>query len=335
LPEREQELQAFARRRYMALLCAEARTALVDRLTVISTDLQECNNWQKRLDLFEQRSVALREAAKVSLDSAVEEELMAISRLGISEAQEADAVINERISVIIDDWETEQNAKLQALVKEIEDEIAASLDRPGARHLEKRFVRIHSTEQENTDSVDPKIFKNRGQLFYESLRKAMEAYQEAQLGMTLENARKELGRVTQFQELESYLSQARASRGFRNAAHIAQADKFVNLADFVRTLGPLVVELGGWLFDAYLDQQQRNQRAEERLSLQRQIREASDKICKRYYQDWSENVHELEKKLASKRCFYEENGKIISDEISRLKNGLSKLEELMSTIPSC
>ena len=105
--------------------------------------------------------------------------------------------------------------------------------------------------------------------------------------MKLGKAREELKRLGEAKSFADYSREAGRRKSFRTLEEAGTARRVVGVHSLMSTLGPVVIELGGLLWDEAKNNRLEKQRAERRAKLREDIRTMAVEIAAEAWKEWS------------------------------------------------
>jgi nucleoside phosphorylase len=292
-------LRTAALERYFAFVATRTRVTVDDEVERQQLALETCRSDVERLSLLGKQLDALSASARSGLDGVVEEEIQSAARMhGLSLAdvtREAESALEKALAR----WRAQNDAAILKLAREAGEELAVRKRSPGRRSLDD--VLGHARDRERSDDPGGKGFIEGLRRFGPRLADAMRALHEVKLGVSLEEARRELARVEALGTFEKYIEEAGKRRIFRDVTQAKSIDSAVKLHGAIAAIGPLLLELGM----LYSEQQHERRAAVERArrleELRTRIGEAARAIAADEWKDWEERVTAFRASLEERR----------------------------------
>jgi nucleoside phosphorylase len=283
-------LRAAATARYFALAATSAASTIEDQLTRQKLALDTCRTEVERLSLFEKQLDVLSSSAQSSLGGLVEQEIQSSARMHALSLAEVTQQAESALDVALGRWRNEHDAAVFKLAREAGEELAARKGSPARRSLEDMLGRAKTRSEDMSKEPIQTGFVEGLRRFGPRLADAMRALHEVKLGVSFEEASRELARVNALGSFEKYIKETGKHRILRDAVQATSIDSAVRLHGAIAAVGPLLVELGA----LYAEQQWERRAAAEytrRLAeLRARIGDAARAIAADEWRDWEQGV---------------------------------------------
>ena len=277
------QLREQSRIRYLAALLSSSLADQAARRSELEQASDEARNGQERFALIRKQHEGLMAAARAELDAVVSDQLRSSALANAGSAAEVVRLLEPRMNKAFELWHAKHGAALAKLARDAGAELEARGKRPGARSF---MGAVDGRE-------DPPAKPSKGRSadigkIASSLRKALRLHHERRLGMTLAKAEAELKKLKGFSTFEAYREAVKGRNVLRSTEHVSQARRAVNLHNSLEILSPVLLELGGLLFEELARREAVKERAARREQLQRQIQAAAASIASEFWKDFEE-----------------------------------------------
>ena len=322
-------LRASGGARFVARLACDARQELTDMITEQEHALEAHGNEIEHLRLSEQRLDALRQQSVAELRHFVEEELLHASRVGSASVTSVARTLKDSLCRAVDKWSESCFAEYRRLATEMEFDVRERMARPsfaGFRRLQEEGAEENPKRRGCVDV--PKIGK-RILRFGPELRKAFDGYAHSELGMDLKTAAERVRKFATASETGEAM--------FLSADHAAKASRLVKWAGVMDTVGPLVVQLGGIVFetsDEIMTAQRAKEREQRRSALMGQLRQEAEKIEVQAATIFNAACEGLRRWLHERTMIFENGQAGTKRHVEELANGVRRINEALRDFPT-
>lgn len=283
LPGQLMSLRLAARRRFFCsrmgalLQAAETRGADVKLARDVAKDNRE------RFSLLQQQLEALLGAARASLDGTVEDELISAARSRVENFDAVDEYLAPRMNKAVGRWWDDQTASLQKLIEEAEAQVETRARSTGADKARRTLDADNMKGSKEKGASPPKDMKLAS--IFSKAQIVLKNHHEQQLGMKLSKAREELKKLDQAKTFTEYSSAAGRTKPFKTLADAEKAKKIVGLHVAV-SFAPMLIELGGLIWDEVQRHTQEKERAARRDELREALRNEAVNIANAAWKEW-------------------------------------------------
>lgn len=284
LPGRLTSLRPTAQKRFFCSRMEALRQAAISRGddVILARDVATEN--RERFSLLEQQLDGLMKSARASLDGAVEEELVTAARSRVESLNAVDEFLIPRMDKAIGRWWDDQTAALQKLIGESEAEVEIRARSPGAGKARRILDDDDKKESKGKSGFTAKD-KNLGSIFKKA-QGLLKDHHEQQLGMKLAKAREELKKVEQAKTFTEYVKGAGRGKSFKTLADAEKAKKIVGFHVVSGSIAPVVIELGGLIWEEMQRRSLEKERAARRAALREALRGEAIKIANGAWAEW-------------------------------------------------
>ena len=271
-------LRAAARGRFALQAGNRALEALRAEQEKLTESRAEALRWIERHRLAREQFDALIESARIELPGVVEEELLAVGRLGHNDARALQDALEPRLLQAMDRWSGRHDAQLVRLAEELNVEFDASRARPAVIQLESYFqAPTKPSAARSTASPSDMVERIR------SVAQSLVAIAHGiHLGDDLEEGRR---RWTETGQKGWSLFATKA----KEKADLS--GRYVVVNDTIGRVGPIAVELTGFVVTEIRDAKAARERAEHREKLRVQLADAAHRMAQTLFDgDAAESV---------------------------------------------
>lgn len=280
-------LRAAARRRFALQAGNRAREALRAEQEKLTESRAEALRWVERHRLAREQFDALVESARVELPGSVEEELLAVGRLGHDDARAILDALEPRLLQAMDRWSARHDAQLARLAEEIDVEFDASRTRPAVLQLESYFQSpAKPSGARSTASPSETVERIRS-----VAQSAVAIAHGIHLREDLEEGRRRWKESGQKGWSASSKAQEKA----------ALSGRYVVIHDTLEQAGPIAIELARFVISEIQDARAARERAHHREKLRTQLADAAHRMALTLFTGdatqsivgWQEHANEL------------------------------------------
>lgn len=296
-------LRAGALERYFALTATQARAVIEVEMDRHEAALRVCRDDVERLSLFEKQLDAVSKAARSSLDACVEAEILAAARMHGLSHEEVVKHTDAALGKALERWRDDYDSRMLHLAREAGQDLEARRASGGRRSLHDLLGDARTGQADTGDdsrSASKKLVEGLRR-FGPRLADAVRCLHEANLGISLDQARKDLARIEELGTFEKYIKEKGRNRLLRNPAQAAEASSAVRIHRFVSAVAPVLVEFAA----LYAEQQQERSAATERArkieALRTRIGDAARAIAAKEWQEWETHVSDFQASLEDRR----------------------------------
>lgn len=336
LADRKAQLRQHAEVRFLGAELGSIRTSIAQMVSENSTAVEAATNEATSHSLVQERLRALLGAARADLDRRIEEEVSAASRRGAADVKELRDAVLGRLEAALDRWSKEHDASLEALIREADTELLARRARPSWRKLADVLGDSASAGSEPSPSgKEARQAVDKVQRVAKTLHKGFREAQPTVIGMSFEKARGELQRLRQAASFDEYAKQTRkGATRLRDAAHALQARRAVLLDVGFDVALPAILELGGLVAEALLENKVVQQRAARRAEVRLVIEESSKQLAQRAWSLWRDEgmPSALEVALAEARASAEGAAASLRSEGQSMAASLDGMSALLADL---
>lgn len=328
LRERKDPLRSAARVRYLLHAGSWIATRVerhLDELALRASELQ------RRVD--EQRTVGsevepLLAAARANLGAVLNDEAQAVAERQIS-AEQVDEKLRERVYARVMTWRETWDIQLGELAERLAERYDAEQRRPMSALLDRLFEAPDSTEESSRVTQAWDLLTRSGPVLEEAARQAI----KTSLGMTLEDAQKELRRLEKLSPEDRAKAFADGKSGFGSERSYEQMGKVVKAAVVVVEFGPIVAMLMRELQSG----DDSDGEIARRAALTERAREASAEIAREIIDGpdgWAEGPRSLLQATSAAKDLLVRSLEGLDSETKRHRHGLDALRELLQGAPT-
>jgi 50S ribosome-binding GTPase len=281
LPSRLSLLRSASHRRFLCSRMEALRQGAESRRTDVKLACDLATEDRERFSLFVQQLDALMSSARALLEGAVEEELLTAARSRVEKAEVFEQFFLPRMHKALGRWWDEQTASLQKLIGEAEAQIDARARSMGAA---KARVVFGINDTQVTKEGFPFKEKKLGTILNKA-QALLNDHHEKKLGMTLSKAREELKKLDKAKDFAEYAKETGRRVSFKTLEEAKKARMIVGIYAFA-SAAPLVIELGGLLWDELQRRKLEKERAERRTALRETLRSEASKIADETWNEW-------------------------------------------------
>ena len=332
-----ESLRAMAGARFVAGLARDAREELATMIAEDKHGVEVCANEIEHHRLSEQRLKALRRQAAAEFHRRVEDELLHAGRVGSESVADVARTLEDSLSRVVDEWSESCFADYRGLAAELEFEVRERMDRPSFAAL-RRFQGEEKEGPEHHAHTSALKTGKRILGFGPELRTAFGAYARSQLGMDLKTAADRLQELeTSGQKVKEFIAARGQQATFRGVGHADQASRLVAWGRAMDAVGPLVVELGGMLFDVAneaMTAHRAKERAQRRADLMKQLRRETEKIETQAGANFEAECAALQQWLHARISTFEDGHAGLKQRIEKLRTGIRRLDEALQDFPN-
>ena len=179
----------------------------------------------------------------------------------------------------------------------------------------------------------PEVLARRSDEVHKGFREA----QPAVIGMSLENARKELQRLRRATSFEEYAEQTgKGATRLRDAAHATKARRAVLVDVGFDVAVPAILELGGLVAEAWVEHKAAQQRAARREEVRRVVEDFSKQLADRAWSLWRDEgmPAAMEAALVEARTSAEGAASSLEAESASIVSALDSVNKLLVDLMS-
>ncbi len=172
--------------------------------------------------------------------------------------------------------------------------------------------------------------------FGSALRKGLREWNEIQLGMSLDQARKQLLDIQQAGGLDKFIE---AMKGKGRGATIRTADKMKDakralaIDSMLGTALPVLMEMGSLVYDVVQEASQAEKKRKRRLELRTRIRRAVDALVQAELRAWRDEVLEpLRTEMEKQQAAHADAGAGHAGQLALFKGHIERLNGLGAEI---
>ena len=320
-------LRVSAGARFVARLARDAQQEMTDMITKHEHAIDACGDEIEHLRLSEQRLDALKRQSAAELHQLVEEELLHASRVGAESITDVARTLEDSLKCTVDKWSESCSAKCRRLATETDFEVRERMARPSFADF--RRLREEAGEENPKQSVDMSKIGKRILRFGPELRKAFDAYARSELGMDLNTAAERVRRFATSSETGQAV--------FRSADQAAKASRLVKWAGVMDTVSPLVVQLGGMVFEAYGEiktAQRAKEREQRRSALMGQLRQEAEKIEVQAAANFNATCEDLRTWLHERTMTFENGQEGLKRHVEELRDSVRRIVDILHDFPT-
>lgn len=332
LPEYLLNLRGKAAVRYFSWL--GERALLIVNTTKLNQEaiFEECCNWKERFLLIESQLDILINAAKLNLEGMVEEQLISVSRYGLSTVEELEEILESRFSSIFEQWTLSYDAELNKLFREAGRELKERQVRPNAKRLFEFFDSEKENENESSTcdySHSREVLSKFGDLLNQGLKQLF----ELKFDMDLERAEVELKRLSSLSDVDKYLRSSIKGVKSQSEQNFNQLKQYVCIHRSFEIVTPILIELGTLILEEVQEQQLAQQRIQQRTKLREIISLEAHKIAINYFNIWKQNADNFKGWLQEQQFAYTRNQQLIEEQVNQLDQHGIALREVLFNSP--
>ncbi|MBF0889730.1 MULTISPECIES: hypothetical protein [Gluconobacter] len=268
------ELRILAGFRYASMAVAELVRSVQCERNERDDALQTCAGELERLKLWSINLDNFHDKWKAELDRIIEDELLSASRRGTGAA----TTLHEKLSAAIDRWSDQASAAFEQLTLSAQLELGQRARSPSMERLKQLILELTNIEDTPPKSeLGKKVFERMGRLGG-AFRESFKAYAHFDLGVSLQDAAKHIKEYENSGKTwAEYLQDLGKKKPFANEEAALKASEYVKWGQAMGTIGPIVTQLGGALYEIggdILSQREANNRAKLREDLRNALRTA-------------------------------------------------------------
>lgn len=330
LPEYLLNLRVKSAVRYFSWL--GERALLIINTTKLNQEaiFEECFSWKERFVLIESQLDILMDAAKLNLEGMVEEQLISVSRYGLSTVEELGEILESRLSIVFEQWTLFYDTELNKLFREAGRELKERQARPNTRRLFEFFNRENESEPSTWDSSHLREVLTQ---FRDVLAQGLKQLFELNFGMNLEGAELELKKLSNFSDIDKYLQSSIKGVKSQSEQKLNQLKQYVDIHRSFEIITPILIELGTLILEEVQEQQLAQQRIQQRAKLREVISLEAHKIAIDYFNDWKQNTDNFKIWLQEQQSTYTRNQQLLEEQVNQLDQHAIALREVLFNSP--
>ncbi len=339
LLERRRDLRPLAGIRFVYLLLSDGRDELGRLADELALSKEGLDNEVDRHAIYEQRLDALQRQVRAELHRRIDDALLSVSRSGDETGADSIRNLEKTLAKVIDEWAEGSFADYRRLAGELELEAQERMTGPSMEGFRRLAEEAEEREAKGKEpKIDPVKIGRKAVAFGPALRKAFEKYAAAELGVSLKVAADRLQKLESSGEtVEAFIKSHGRRAAFRGAEHAKKASQFVQWANVLDAVGPLVEQLGGALLEVageVMSAKRADERAHQRLELRGRLRAEAEKLEKTAGVDFDSTCDGLRQWLSERLSAIESGRKGLSEQLDSLKQAATSLEELIEAGPA-
>lgn len=337
LQKHHHEFRLIAGIRFVRLLLDEVRDELCRLADQLDLKRQGVNSEVGHHEIYDQRLNAMQRQARAELHRMIEDALLSVSRSG-DKGVDSREMLQESLSKVISQWSEISFAEYRQLAGEVELESQNRMASPSKDGLGRFQATVDKREEIPKGSrIDLLKTGRKALAFGPALRKSFEKYAASELGMSLKTAADRLQKLELSGEtVEAFIKSQGKKVTFKSVEHANRASQLVKWANVMDTLGPLVEQFGGMLFDVIGEVKTAKiaeEREKKRLELRAQLRAEAEKLEAAASSDFDATCDGLRTWLAERRSVHLSTRDDLSREISKVERAIASIDSVIEGCP--